>query len=67
VVTGSSPNNNAGGSVGSVGVVGVGVGVVVRERRMKRTEIDDLLRGGCVGDDRCRRPGSHYPPLGGMW
>jgi hypothetical protein len=31
------PNNNAGSS---------SVGVVVRERRMKRTEIDDLLRGG---------------------
>jgi hypothetical protein len=65
VVTGSSPNNNAGGGVGSVGVGGVGVGVVVRERRMKRTEIDDLLRGGCGGDDRPSSSGLTLPPFGG--
>jgi hypothetical protein len=65
VVTGSSPSNNAGGSVGGVGSLG-GVGVVVvRERRMKRTEIDDLLRGGCGGDDRPSSSGLTLPPFGG--
>jgi hypothetical protein len=32
---------------------------------MKRTEIDDLLRGGCGGDDRPSSSGLTLPPFGG--